>query len=39
MHAEGLAEAIQSIRTHSRQGTGAADSLKQSSVSAEMAVL
>lgn len=34
----GLAGAIQSIRTHCRQGTGAPDSVKQSSVSAEMAV-
>lgn len=31
MHAEGPAGAMQSIRTHCRQGTGAQDSLKQGS--------
>lgn len=38
MHAEGLAGANQSIRTHSRRGTGAPVSVKQISVSAETAV-
>lgn len=38
MRTEGLAGAIQSIRTRCTQGTGAADSVKQISVSAETAV-